>query len=102
MELLRLIFFLNFSLSIDSLKTQHNCLYDEKDSIGKRYRRNDAIGTPFCITIDYDTLNDQAVTVRNRDTMNQERIKIDDSLSIYCLKEEDVKKLVKKIYIRIK
>jgi len=62
----------------NSLKSQHNCIYDEKDSIGKRYRRNDALGTPFCITIDYDTLNDLAVTVRERDTMSQERIKIDD------------------------
>ena len=62
----------------NSLKTQYNCIYDEKDSIGKRYRRNDALGTPFCITIDYDTLNDFAVTVRERDTMSQERIKIDD------------------------
>ena len=62
----------------NSLKSQHNCIYDEKDSIGKRYRRNDALGTPFCITIDYDTLNDLAVTVRERDTMSQERIKLDD------------------------
>ena len=62
----------------NSLKSQHNCIYDEKDSIGKRYRRNDALGTPFCITIDYDTLNDLAVTVRERETMSQERIKIDD------------------------
>ena len=62
----------------NSLKTQYNCIYDEKDSIGKRYRRNDALGTPFCITIDYDTLKDLAVTVRERDTMSQERIKIDD------------------------
>ena len=62
----------------NSLKTQYNCIYDEKDSIGKRYRRNDALGTPFCITIDYDTLNDFAVTLRERDSMSQERIKIDD------------------------
>ena len=50
--------------------------YDETQSIGKRYRRQDEIGTPFCITVDFDTLNDQAVTVRDRDTMQQERIKI--------------------------
>ena len=62
----------------NSLKTLYNCIYDEKDSIGERYRRNDALGTPFCVTIDYDTLNDNAVTVRERDTMNQERIKLDD------------------------
>ena len=62
----------------NSIKRQHNCIYDEKDSIGKRYRRNDALGTPFCITIDYDTLNDNAVTVRERDSMAQERIKLED------------------------
>ncbi len=51
--------------------------YDEKDAIGRRYRRQDAIGTPFCITVDSDTLNDNAVTVRHRDTMQQERVGID-------------------------
>ena len=45
---------------------------------GKRYRRQDEIGTPFCITIDFDTLEDEAVTIRNRDTMEQERVKISD------------------------
>ena len=48
--------------------------YDEKDSIGKRYRRQDAIGTPFAITIDHQTLEDNTVTIRDRDTMTQERI----------------------------
>lgn len=52
--------------------------YDESGSIGKRYRRHDEIGTPFCITIDYDTLEDNTVTIRDRDTMNQERIKTED------------------------
>ncbi|MBQ2510573.1 MAG: glycine--tRNA ligase [Bacteroidales bacterium] len=51
--------------------------YDEKDAIGRRYRRQDAIGTPFCITVDNDTLSDNAVTVRHRDTMQQERVSID-------------------------
>ena len=51
--------------------------YDEKDAIGRRYRRQDAIGTPFCITVDSDTLNDNAVTVRHRDTMQQERVSIE-------------------------
>ena len=51
--------------------------YDEKDAIGRRYRRQDAIGTPFCITVDNDTLTDNAVTVRHRDTMQQERVSID-------------------------
>ena len=55
-----------------------SCAYDEKDSIGKRYRRNDALGTPFCITVDYESLEDNSVTVRERDSMNQERIKISE------------------------
>jgi len=52
--------------------------YDDAGSIGKRYRRQDEIGTPFCITYDFDSLEDQCVTVRDRDTMQQERIAIDD------------------------
>jgi glycyl-tRNA synthetase len=52
--------------------------YDETQSIGKRYRRQDEIGTPYCVTVDFDTLNDNAVTVRDRDTMQQERVKIDE------------------------
>jgi glycyl-tRNA synthetase len=51
--------------------------YDESGSIGKRYRRQDEIGTPFCITYDFDTLQDQSVTIRDRDTMKQERVKIE-------------------------
>lgn len=62
---------------IQQLKFDFNCQYDEKDSIGKRYRRQDAIGTPFCVTIDHDTLTDEAVTIRYRDTMEQERVPID-------------------------
>ena len=61
----------------DELKFDHQCFYDEKDSIGKRYRRQDALGTPFCITVDHDTLNDNMVTIRDRDTMKQERISIE-------------------------
>ena len=63
---------------MDDLKFHFNCKYDEKDSIGKRYRRQDAVGTPFCITIDHDTLKDDCVTLRNRDTMEQQRVKISD------------------------
>jgi glycyl-tRNA synthetase len=62
---------------IDSLKFDFTCRYDEKDSIGKRYRRQDAIGTPYCVTIDHDTLNDNCVTIRYRDTMQQERVAVD-------------------------
>jgi glycyl-tRNA synthetase len=57
-----------------SLKFDFNCQYEEKDSIGKRYRRQDAIGTPFCITVDHQTLKDDTVTLRYRDTMEQDRI----------------------------
>ncbi len=58
------------------LKFDHACYYEEKDSIGKRYRRQDAIGTPFCITVDHETLTDNTVTLRDRDTMQQERVAI--------------------------
>ena len=58
------------------LSKEFMCEYDEAGQIGKRYRRQDAIGTPLCITVDFDTLNDQCVTVRNRDTMEQERVEI--------------------------
>ena len=60
------------------LQLENNVQYDEKDAIGRRYRRQDAIGTPLCITVDHDTLTDQAVTIRDRDTMAQERIPIAD------------------------
>ena len=63
---------------MDSLKFHFNCKYDEKDSIGKRYRRQDAVGTPYCITIDHDSLKDDCVTLRDRDTMEQQRVKIAD------------------------
>ena len=63
---------------IDQCKPYFKCFYEEKDSIGKRYRRQDAIGTPFCITIDHQTKEDQTVTVRHRDSMTQERIPIAD------------------------
>ncbi len=59
---------------IDQLKFDFNCQYEEKDSIGKRYRRQDAIGTPYCITIDHQTLEDDTVTIRHRDSMEQERV----------------------------
>jgi glycyl-tRNA synthetase len=61
---------------MDKLKTDHMCFYEEKDAIGKRYRRQDAIGTPFCITIDHQTLEDNTVTLRYRDSMLQDRIPV--------------------------
>jgi glycyl-tRNA synthetase len=60
----------------DLVKSDWSAKYDETGSIGKRYRRQDEIGTPYCLTIDFDTLKDKAVTVRDRDTMKQERVKI--------------------------
>ena len=62
----------------DKLSKKFMCDYDETGSIGKRYRRQDEIGTPFCVTIDFDTLEDETVTVRDRDTMEQIRVKIDE------------------------
>lgn len=62
----------------EQLTRKYVCEYDETGSIGKRYRRQDEIGTPFCITFDFDSLNDASVTVRDRDTMTQERIRIDE------------------------
>lgn len=59
---------------MELLKYDHRVFYEEKDTIGKRYRRQDAIGTPLCITVDHQTLSDQTVTVRDRDTMKQERV----------------------------
>ena len=60
----------------DELKFDFNLVYDEKDAIGRRYRRQDAIGTPYCITIDHDSLKDETVTIRDRDSMKQDRVKI--------------------------
>jgi glycyl-tRNA synthetase len=77
---------------IDDLKFDFNCQYDEKDSIGKRYRRQDAIGTPFCVTVDHITLEDNTVTIRYRDTMLQDRVKISD-LKTLISGEVSMKKL---------
>ena len=62
----------------DDLKIHYNISYDQKDAVGRRYRRQDAIGTPLCITVDHDSLKDDMVTVRNRDTMKQTRVEIKD------------------------
>ena len=59
---------------MDDCKLHFRCFYEEKDTIGKRYRRMDAIGTPFCVTVDQQTKEDDTVTIRYRDTMQQERI----------------------------
>jgi len=61
---------------MDDIRLDFNCWYEEKDSIGRRYRRQDAIGTPFCVTVDHQTTKDETVTIRYRDSMDQERIPI--------------------------
>lgn len=66
----------------NALRFDFDCFYEEKDAIGKRYRRQDAIGTPYCITIDHQTLEDDTVTLRERDTMVQERVAIDELRSV--------------------
>ena len=81
---------------INDLKFDFNCQYDDKDSIGKRYRRQDAIGTPYCITIDHQTLEDKKVTIRYRDTMEQERVGIEQLREI--IKEKvSIQSLLKKL-----
>jgi glycyl-tRNA synthetase len=81
---------------IDDLKFDFNCQYDEKDSIGKRYRRQDAIGTPFCVTIDHQTATDNTVTIRYRDTMAQDRVAISELKNIIS-GEVSLKKLFGKL-----
>lgn len=81
---------------MDELKFDFNCQYDEKDSIGKRYRRQDAIGTPFCVTIDHESLVDNTVTVRHRDTMEQERVSI-DKLRDMIKAQTDMRTLLKQL-----
>ncbi len=67
---------------MDVLKKEFMCQYEEKDSIGRRYRRQDAIGTPYCITVDHQTLTDNTVTIRERDTMQQSRVDINELSAI--------------------
>jgi len=81
---------------IEDLKWDFNVTYDEKDAVGRRYRRQDANGTPFCITVDHDTLDDNTVTIRHRDSMEQQRVKIDE-LSAIIKKEVDIKHWLKKM-----
>ena len=80
---------------IDELKYDFACQYDDKDSIGRRYRRQDAIGTPFHVTVDHQTLEDNMVTIRDRDTMLQERVNIADLHGIINEKVS-LKKLLQK------
>lgn len=81
---------------VEDLKWDFNVVYDEKDAVGRRYRRQDAVGTPFCITVDHDTLEDNTVTIRHRDTMDQKRVKISE-LSTLIKAEVDIKHWLKKM-----
>ncbi|MDO5978442.1 glycine--tRNA ligase [Flavivirga spongiicola] len=81
---------------VDDLKWDFNVIYDEKDAVGRRYRRQDANGTPFCITVDHDTLGDNTVTIRHRDTMEQQRVKIEDLRGI-IKQEVDVRSWLMKM-----
>jgi glycyl-tRNA synthetase len=76
-----------------TLKASFQCQYDEKDAIGRRYRRQDAIGTPFCVTIDFETLENQTVTIRERDTLVQQRVHISQVEGI-VRQQVDVKNLL--------
>ena len=81
---------------VDELKWDFNVDYDEKDAVGRRYRRQDAVGTPFCITVDHETLENNTVTIRHRDTMEQKRVKIEDLREI-IMKEVDMRNWLMKM-----
>jgi glycyl-tRNA synthetase len=67
---------------MNECRPMFKCFYEEKDAIGKRYRRQDAIGTPFCVTIDHQTKEDNTVTIRHRDSMSQERVPMSEVKNI--------------------
>ena len=73
-------FGLQVHIDLAALQPHFMCDYDETQAIGRRYRRQDELGTPYCVTVDFDSLEDRAVTVRDRDTMAQERVPIEDLL----------------------
>ncbi len=81
---------------VDELKWDFNVAYDEKDAVGRRYRRQDAVGTPFCVTVDHQTLEDDTVTIRHRDTMEQQRVTLDAVKNIIS-KEVDMRYWLQKI-----
>jgi len=81
---------------VDELKWNFNVTYDEKDAVGRRYRRQDALGTPFCVTVDHQTIEDQTVTIRNRDTMQQNRVKTTE-LNTIIEQEVSFKKWLNKL-----
>ena len=81
---------------MDVLKFDYNCQYDEKDAIGRRYRRQDAIGTPYCVTVDHQTLEDNTVTIRHRDSMNQDRVSV-EALEKELKEKLDIRKVLQKL-----
>jgi glycyl-tRNA synthetase len=81
---------------MNDLKYDMRCFYEEKDAIGKRYRRQDAIGTPYCITVDHQTLQDDTVTLRDRDTMKQERVSI-SALRALILEKTSINAILRKL-----
>jgi len=81
---------------IEDLKWDFNVTYDEKDAVGRRYRRQDALGTPFCITVDHQTLEDETVTIRHRDSMQQDRVKISELRNIIA-SEVDIRNWLMKM-----
>ncbi|SHG53246.1 glycine--tRNA ligase [Flagellimonas flava] len=81
---------------IDELKWDFNVIYDEKDAVGRRYRRQDAAGTPFCVTVDHQTLEDDTVTIRHRDTMEQQRVQLSEVKEIIS-KEVDMRYWLQRI-----
>ncbi len=80
----------------DKLKFHFLCQYDEKDAVGRRYRRQDAIGTPYCVTIDFETLENETVTIRERDSMQQQRVHISEVAGIVS-ERTDMRKLLERI-----
>ena len=81
---------------VEDLRFDYDVVYDEKDAVGRRYRRQDAIGTPFCLTVDHQTLEDQTVTIRERDSMNQERVAI-SAISELLRKEVSMSEWLKRL-----
>ena len=81
---------------LQELKWDHAVVYDEKDAVGRRYRRQDALGTPYCITVDHQSLEDQTVTLRDRDSMLQERVALAD-LPVLLKDKLDLKNWLKNL-----
>ena len=74
----------------EEFKWEFNTIYDEKDAIGRRYRRQDALGTPYCLTVDHQSLEDGTITIRDRDSMTQERMSVEE-IKLKIRTELDIK-----------